>query len=286
MRAAQAAGRRWAELFSLPLRHQRWRGPSGELAGVGVGSSLEFQDHRAYLPGDDPRQISWQAYARTGHYMMKVYREEARPMVDVTLDVSDSMFAFAAKAQRTVEAFYFVIEAARRSGAALRVYLVKGSRALALAEEAITTERWWEEKDRLPATSAHEVPSLALIPYRGPALRVLVSDLLFPGEPERVIHPLSACQGRGIIFAPICREESDPAWDGNYEFVEAESQDQHQHRIDSSIRRRYEVAYARHFELWKAGAAKYGILLARLAAEPDLGQALRAEAVPIGAVES
>ncbi|MEJ6642028.1 MAG: DUF58 domain-containing protein [Akkermansiaceae bacterium] len=40
-----------------------------------MGSALYFQDHRAYSPGDDPRHINWQAYARTGQYTMKLYRE-------------------------------------------------------------------------------------------------------------------------------------------------------------------------------------------------------------------
>ncbi|MFN9663179.1 MAG: DUF58 domain-containing protein, partial [Akkermansiaceae bacterium] len=26
---------------------------------------MDFQDHRSYSPGDDPRHINWQAYART-----------------------------------------------------------------------------------------------------------------------------------------------------------------------------------------------------------------------------
>ena len=48
-------------------------------SGSGTGSSLDFQDHRAYSPGDDPRHINWQAYARTGSYTMKLFREEVRP---------------------------------------------------------------------------------------------------------------------------------------------------------------------------------------------------------------
>jgi uncharacterized protein (DUF58 family) len=59
-----------AQRLRLPFRSRTWRGESGNWQGAGVGSSIDFQDHRQYLPGDDPRYIDWQAYARTGHYTM------------------------------------------------------------------------------------------------------------------------------------------------------------------------------------------------------------------------
>lgn len=282
--AAHQEGRRWAEVFQLPLRRQQWKGQSGELAGTGGGASLDFLDHRPYLPGDDPRQISWQAYARTGYYLMKLYREEVRPLVDLTLDVSDSMFAFEAKGRRVLEVFSFALETARRAGAAVRVFVAQGAAFRHVADEAVASGHWWEEKELLPASGLHAALSLAAVPYRSGSLRVLVSDLLFPGESETVLLPL-ARQGRGVIFAPLCREETHPEWDGNYEFIEAESRGLFPLRVDAALRRRYEAAYARHFELWKAGAAKYGVLLARVPETATLGAALRAEALPVGAVE-
>src|SRR6266550_2343084 len=106
-----------AEHLRLPLRSRIWRGQSGNWLGAGVGSSIDFQDHRPYLPGDDPRYIDWQAYARTGNYTMKLYREEVSPLVDLVLDVSGSMFVSQHKAARTLELFYFCIESARQAGA-------------------------------------------------------------------------------------------------------------------------------------------------------------------------
>ncbi|MEM1296600.1 MAG: DUF58 domain-containing protein, partial [Verrucomicrobiota bacterium] len=92
----------WADLFKLPLGKRTWRGMTGDFQGSGVGSSLDFQDHRAYAPGDDPRHINWQAYARSGNYTMKLYREEVRPLIDVIFDVSDSMFFEPTKKRRSL----------------------------------------------------------------------------------------------------------------------------------------------------------------------------------------
>ena len=60
--ARSAAGA--AALLRLPWRRNAWRGPSGEWSGVGLGNSVDFQDHRPYSPGDDLRYVNWAAFAR------------------------------------------------------------------------------------------------------------------------------------------------------------------------------------------------------------------------------
>ena len=285
LRECHATGRAWSEVLRLPFRQRRWRGAAGEFSGTGIGSSLEFQDHRAYLPGDDPRQINWQAFARTGNYTMKLYREEVRPLVDLVLDASNSMFAFDTKSARVLEVFYYAFEAARRAGASMRVLAVKGTAARAIEEEAVMNDRWAEELGGLPETAAHEPPALARLPLRAGAMRICISDLLFPGAPEPLVQHLVARGGRAVVFAPSAREESHPQWDGNYEFIDSESSLHHLHRIEPTVLRRYEEAYRRHFSLWKACTQKYGVALARLDSSRDLGSALRAEAVAAGAVE-
>jgi uncharacterized protein (DUF58 family) len=286
LRALQARARGWARVLKLPFRQQRWRGHSGEFMGTGVGSSLDFQDHRVYLPGDDPRQINWQAYARTGTYTMKLYREEVRPLVDLMLDVSQSMFATPNKKQRSLELFAYLVEASLQTGATLRCYAVRGPDHVALPTEAVLAGQWPRELEKLPpATSSSDPVSLARMHLRAGAMRILVSDLLFPAPPESVLAPLSARNGRGLVFCPFSREESAPDWDGNYEFVDAESGLPHEHRVEADLLQRYRQTYARHFELWKGAALKHGVGLARVAAEVDFVPALRAEGVAGNAVE-
>src|SRR3954466_11348604 len=91
---ALAAAARWR----LPFSRQAWRGPAGSWLGAGSGSSMDFADHRNYMPGDDPRHIHWQAYARSGALTMKLYRAEVAPMVDIAVDISASMTFTPAKA--------------------------------------------------------------------------------------------------------------------------------------------------------------------------------------------
>jgi uncharacterized protein (DUF58 family) len=252
--------------------------------GQGTGASLDFQDHRAYTPGDDPRHINWQAYARTGQYSMKLFREEVRPLVDIVLDVSPSMFLVPAKSVRVIELFYFVFEASLQSGTAPAVMAVSGSWHGALPVELIAAHRWCRQ---VPAGPRHgdARPEFERLPLRAQSLRMVISDLLFAGEPETCTAQLASRRGRPVILAPYCQEESDPDWDGNMEFIDAEALSRHPRRVEPALLRRYRAAYARHFDLWKSAARRHGLVMARVPSEPAFPAALQPEALRNGAVE-
>jgi uncharacterized protein (DUF58 family) len=55
------------------------------------GFSVEFADHREYVPGDDLKFLDWQLYARTDHYYIKRYEEETNLRCHILLDRSASM---------------------------------------------------------------------------------------------------------------------------------------------------------------------------------------------------
>jgi len=122
MKAAAAVAR-------LPLQSGRWSGTAGTVLGRGTGSSIEFQDHRHYTPGDDPRHINWQASARTGQFTMKLFREEVTPRIDLVCDVSGSMFLDQPKERRVWELIYFCLESSLRVGGHLRLFLLGRSTA-------------------------------------------------------------------------------------------------------------------------------------------------------------
>ena len=55
------------------------------------GFSVEFANHRAYVPGDDIRHIDWRVYAKADRFFIKEYEEETNMRVQVLLDCSGSM---------------------------------------------------------------------------------------------------------------------------------------------------------------------------------------------------
>ena len=280
---ARARASACIEKLCLPLSSRTWRGQAGEFAGAGVGSSIDFQDHRNYVPGDDPRHINWQAYARTGAYTMKLYREEVRPVVDVLLDVSPSMFFDDGKAQRVAEVFYTVALSALQSGASLVVHLVSGNEVRKLSHELIGGEQWWKIAQEMSAGS--EVPAVSQVRLRGNAIRVWISDCLFAGDPAPLIRRLSSQQGSLIVLSPFCPSEADPDWSGNYEFVDAEAGSKHPHCIDHQALENYKQTYINHFRVWQESARRYQAAFARVDSESDLFAALLSEAVPNGGLQ-
>lgn len=55
------------------------------------GFSVEFADHREYVPGDDLKFIDWMLFARTDHYYIKRSEEETNVRCFLLLDRSASM---------------------------------------------------------------------------------------------------------------------------------------------------------------------------------------------------
>ncbi|MGI9334095.1 MAG: DUF58 domain-containing protein [Gammaproteobacteria bacterium] len=55
------------------------------------GASVDFAEHRAYMPGDDLRRVDWRVYARTDRLYVKEYEADTNVNVIVVLDLSRSM---------------------------------------------------------------------------------------------------------------------------------------------------------------------------------------------------
>ena len=55
------------------------------------GFSVEFADHREYVPGDDLKFLDWALFARTDHYYIRRYEEETNLRCQIILDRSASM---------------------------------------------------------------------------------------------------------------------------------------------------------------------------------------------------
>lgn len=257
--------------FRLPFGRQAWRGLQGNWLGVGLGSSIDFQDHRAYAPGDDPRYIHWAAYARTGQLTMKLFRAEVAPLLDLVVDVSASMSFDPAKAARTDELLAFCLGSAAQAGAPVRLHAVDGPRVSVVPVEWARAGRW---REKLAARTAGTSAAPGLLPWRSGALKVLLSDLLFPGEPSAVLGPLATGAGLALVFAPSLATERELAPRGNVELVDCEGAGRRRQRIDDALAGRYHTAYRRHFALWDEAARQRGVLLSSVPCEGTLRDVL------------
>src|SRR5919112_5792345 len=55
------------------------------------GFSVEFVQHREYVPGDDIKHIDWKSYARSDRYTIKQYEQETNFIGHLLVDTSNSM---------------------------------------------------------------------------------------------------------------------------------------------------------------------------------------------------
>ena len=55
------------------------------------GFSVEFSEHRKYVPGDDPKDIDWQVFAKTDKYYVKKFEAETNLNGYLVMDLSRSM---------------------------------------------------------------------------------------------------------------------------------------------------------------------------------------------------
>jgi uncharacterized protein (DUF58 family) len=97
------------------------------------GFSVEFSEHRQYMPGDNIRNIDWKVYGRTNRYYIKQYEEETNLRAYLLLDISGSMNYASSKISKIQYASYL--------SAALAYLLIKQRDAVGLVTFADKIEK-------------------------------------------------------------------------------------------------------------------------------------------------
>ncbi len=65
----------------------------GERRSKARGRSVEFEDFRPYVPGDDLRHVDWNVFARLDKLFIKIFQEEQDLALHIVMDCSASMDA-------------------------------------------------------------------------------------------------------------------------------------------------------------------------------------------------
>lgn len=79
------------EQFQLLAARRAKSSAKGERRSRARGQSVEFADHRNYVPGDDFRYLDWNLFGRLDKLFLKLYEEERELPVTIFLDASESM---------------------------------------------------------------------------------------------------------------------------------------------------------------------------------------------------
>jgi len=261
----------------------------GFLAGIHRspfrGFSVEFTEHRAYQPGDEPRYLDWKMLARSDRLFVKQFEEETNLRAMILVDASRSMAWRGAPARLTKRAY------ADRLAAALALILLRQRDATGLVtfDEAVRevvparvkSGQWTRlvrglvrtPDGRGTAAQAALVRLTALLPRRG--LVVLVSDLLF--DRELALTALRYLRHRGhqvIVVHLMDPAEAELSGPAEVRFRDPESAASVVVR-PRELARAYGETVRREIAAWRTACRRHGIAYHHVLTDLPFGMALR-----------
>jgi uncharacterized protein (DUF58 family) len=197
------------------------------------GFSVEFAEHRQYMPGDEIRHIDWKIYGRTDRYYIKQYEEETNLKSYIVIDSSKSM-AFASEgsvSKLTYAAYlaaslsYMMIKQQDAVGLAvfdesIHTYLPPHATRGYLRQILLSLEQVASANQTSAGRSLHQVADR--IKRRG--LVIVLSDLL--DKPEEIMAALKHFRHKKnevIVMHILDPLERSFAFDGDAQFRDMET---------------------------------------------------------------
>lgn len=205
---------------------------SGLHASPFQGFSVEFSEHRRYEPGDDPRDIDWQVFARTDRIYIRRYQAETNITGYLLMDLSRSM-GYTWR-QKLTKFDYSVCLAAALSylmihqqdpvglmtfGDRLQASLPARSRRSQLGDILSVLQQCRPTGGSQIASCLRQAASM----IRHRSLLMLMSDLL--ADPDEILEALRAVRFRGhdvILFHILDEAEATFPFTGAVDLLEPE----------------------------------------------------------------
>ncbi|MDP1825412.1 MAG: DUF58 domain-containing protein [Archangium sp.] len=273
VRLDQGVVERAAAGCSLRLPRGPHRGKLGEVRAASVGSSLELHDFRQYQPGDDLRQIDWNAVARTGELYLRVRQDEVSPRVEVLVDGSASMRISEEKAARAREVAAWVCALARRGGLD-PVVIATGSTVRKAGGPAI---RAMLESLEFDGREPFDVGLRRAPPLLPCGLRVVVSDFLFDSAPEPFSERLARGASGLALVQVLDPEDLDPSGGAGARLTDSESGEVLERILTPGVVDQYLARLAAHVSLWQGAARRVRASWSQASAEFQLDALARRE---------
>jgi uncharacterized protein (DUF58 family) len=206
-----------------------------------LGLSVEFAQHREYVPGDDLKFIDWHVYGRSDRYFIKQYEAETNLRCTFLVDVSESMkYAGAARTREGLTKFDYAASVA----ASLALLLLRQQDAVGV----VTFDQDWVT--HLPPTAnPNQIKSICrVLSQAGQSLKAktaleavchracealelrglvcVISDL-FVDDPAAALRSLIRLTHRGhdvMVMHLLDEDELVFPFEGNTQFVALEEQ--------------------------------------------------------------
>jgi uncharacterized protein (DUF58 family) len=244
----------------------------GFLAGLHAspyhGFSVEFSEHRKYVPGDDLKDLDWNVYAKTDKYYLKKFQAETNVTGYLVMDLSASM-AYTYRQELTKFDYAICLAAAlgylmihQQDPVGLVTFDTRIQASLPPRSKRTQLGTMLAVLANLKPSGqtdvAHCLHQLAVM-IRSRSLVLLFSDLLT--DPQPVLQGLHHLRHRGneiILFHILDEAETHFPFDGVIEFEDAE--DHNKLTIDArGMRGDYLQSLAQFQDFYRRECAKANI---------------------------
>jgi uncharacterized protein (DUF58 family) len=202
----------------------------GERRSRRRGQSVEFDDFRTYVPGDDLRLIDWNLYARLDQLFLKLFQEEEDRHFYAIIDASQSMgFGDPTKlfVAKQLAASLGYVGLCRADRVCVQAMGQQGRKAPVLRNRSSL----WRMLQYLEEVSLGQKESLAASirdfsnRHTGSGIVVLISDLLDKEGFESALRMLVNRRMDIYVMHLLSAEERAPEIQGDCRLIDCEDQD-------------------------------------------------------------
>jgi uncharacterized protein (DUF58 family) len=273
----------------------------GERRSKKRGFSVEFDDFRNYVPGDDLRHIDWNVFARMDRFFIKIFREEEDLALHLVVDASASMDAGNPGklhfAQRIAMALGYIglvnqnrvvatILGAPGRPAVQQLAPVRGRRSIRriakfLIENAFAPEGYAGGASALNFNAALRTLGMS---RKGKGVLLLVSDFLVREDYRQGLNYLAAAGPGGgydvYVLQVLSPGELEPEREaegtvvGDLRLMDVETGAAAEVTISSALLQRYKQRLAAHIEGVRAACAARGMSHLMVRSDEDVGRLL------------
>lgn len=249
------------------------------------GFSVEFAEHRPYMPGDDLRYLDWRIAARADRWLVKQFEEETNARAMIVLDVSRSMQWTGDPVRLTKLAY------AERLAAAVALLLLRQRDAVGLlrfdqeTRSVVTPRSQRAQWRRLvaafgePAGGESSEVAAALVQagrlVRRPGFVVLLSDLLV--DPTPVADAARTLRARGhevLVLHIMDPAERDFPESGEALYRDVETRFEVP-AASADVRVTYQATVRSALDEWRTALGRAGARYALSVTDEPYGRALR-----------
>ncbi|MCF6227256.1 MAG: DUF58 domain-containing protein [Planctomycetes bacterium] len=265
--------------FELSIRTLTSSGIRGEKRSRRKGTSQEYADHRAYVNGDDLRQLDWNAFARLDAMLIRLYAAEETLPLEVIIDTSASMdFGTPTKFTTAARVGCCLSQVAllHSTPVVWRIAAEKALEPVKLSGRADLPRAFKVLDEVIPEGTGNLAEAIRRCTMKGPRKRSVV--VLTAGYDIESIQPaLKACRASGsqvYVITVLSPEELKPSSRGEFTYIDAETGVESTIALDRVSIKKYHEMLDKYRASWAEFSRKTGVAMIELSSDAELGPEL------------